>query len=645
MSLDLRPRLQPIVRTKTFLLLVLVCITTGVYWQLSHHEFVNYDDPGYVVNNPHVNTGLNENNVAWAFTSFHQSNWHPLTWLSHMADVRLFGMDAGSHHLVNVLFHLANTVLLFLFLNRATGALWKSSFVAALFALHPLHVESVAWVAERKDVLSTLCWMLALILYVRYVERPGRLRYLSVLGVFALGLMSKPMLVTLPFALLLLDYWPLGRMAPGRRNLGPLLLEKVPLVALSIASGVVTILAQQRGGAVAHFKGVPLVFRAANALLAYVSYVGKTIWPVGLSVIYPLPATVTVLEASGAGLLLAGITAICIRLAHRHPYLIVGWLWYLATLVPVIGLVQVGEQFIADRYTYIPLIGLFSLVAWGAPALLSDRAGRRVMLSSAAGLILLACTALTWRQAGYWKNTITLFAHATDAVAGNYVAHNILGDTLAGMGRTDDAIAHYAEALRVRPDNGNALVGIGNALFRQGKVDEALGYFDEELRISPRSADGHFYKGLVLMEQGHLGPAIDHYRAALGTDPDRADALMNLGIALIRQGKFDEGFRCFAQALRSDPNNAEMLVTAGLALGMRGRLDEGIRYFRDAVRAKPEFADAHYNLGAALARQGKLDEAIFHFQEALRLDPGLEAAKGSLSAAGAARRGEESASH
>ncbi len=635
---DVRSLPEKAIRSKAFALLVVVCITAGAYWQIGRHDFINYDDPRYVVNNPHVNSGLNRDNVLWAFATFSESNWHPLTWLSHMVDVRLFGMDAGRQHMVNVLFHLANTVLLFLFLDRATGAWGPSLFVAALFALHPLHVESVAWVAERKDVLSTLFWMLALISYVRYAERPGRFRYLGVLLAFAFGLMSKPMLVTLPFALLLLDYWPLGRMRPGKSSLRGLIPEKVPFVALSIASAVVTILAQQKGGSVAHFKALPPISRGANALSAYVSYLGKTIWPDHLAVIYPLAPTIATLPALGAGLMLAFITAICVRLARRHPGLIVGWLWYLLTLVPVIGLVQVGVQSMADRYTYVPLIGLSMMAAWGAPVLLPDRPAKRVLLSSAAGLVMLACAVLTWRQAGSWRDTITLFSHAADAVDRNYVAHDILGDTFVEMGRTDDAIVHYSKALQVWPDDGNALVGMGNALLKQGKTKDALRYLDEELRIDPRSSDGHFYRGSVLLEAGELDAAIADFREALRTSPGRADALMNLGTALIRQGRFEEGFACYTRALAADPDNAEMHVTAGLALAVQGRLDEGIAHFRAAIRAKPAFADAHYNLGAALARQGQFDGAIVEFREAVRLAPALEQARRGLEAAIARER-------
>lgn len=420
--------------------------------------------------------------------------------------------------------------------------------------------------------------------------------------------------------------------------MGRLVLEKVPLVMVSIASGVVTLLAQQKGGSVAHLNGLSPGARCANALSAYASYLGKTIWPQNLAVIYPLAPTIAMLPALGAGLLLVCMTVTCLRLARRHPYMIVGWLWYLLTLVPVIGLVQVGLQATADRYTYVPLIGLFMMAAWGAPALLPQGPGRRVVLSSAAGLVLLVCAALTWRQAGYWKDTITLFGHAVDVVDRNYVAYDILGDTFVEMGKTDDAIVHYSKALQVWPDDRSALVGMGNALLKQGKTKDALRYLDEELRIDPRSSDGHFYRGAVLMEEGELDAAIADYREALGTEPGRADALMNLGTALIRQGRFDEGFAFYTRALAGDPDNAEMHVTAGLALAVQGRLDEGIVHFRDAIRAKPGFADAHYNLGAALARQGRFDEAIVEFREAVRLAPALEQARRGLEAATARER-------
>jgi len=633
---------------KTSLCLLLILVTASVYSQVRDHEFVNYDDPEYVVDNPHVNTGMNPGNFSWAFTSVHAANWHPLTWLSHMVDVQLFGLDAGRHHLMNVLLHLANTLLLLFLLYQTTGSYWKSLIVAALFALHPLHVESVAWIAERKDVLSTLFWMLTIIFYVRYVTRPGRFTYLAALCAFGLGLLSKPMLVTLPLGLFLLDYWPLGRISfwkygfqaerslflkAKRPRMRWLLAEKAPFVALSIASSIITLHAQWQGGSVAYLREVPIPFRVANALVAYVAYLGKLFWPRDLAVIYPLPPTLTVVQIAGAALVLVCITGISVAAAQRHPYLIVGWLWYLLTLVPVIGLVQVGQQFIADRYTYIPFIGLFVMMVWGLSAILSARSHGGIVLASMAGLTVSVCTILAWRQLGYWKNTITLFDHACDAIADNYVAHNILGDTLVKMGRIDEGIVHYSKALQVWPDDSQALIGMGVAFSRQGKMDQALHYYDEELRNHPESADGHYSKGLVLMKQGDLDTAIWHYREALRIEPNQVGAQMNLGTALIREGKTEEGFGYYYAALRNNPRNAEAHVTVGLALAMEGKLDDGMRYFEEAIQIKPDFADAHYNVGVALARQGKFDEAISRFREALRLEPGLEAAKAGLAAA------------
>lgn len=634
---------------KILICLLLIVATGSVYWQVKDHGFVNYDDPEYVVDNPHVNTGLSADNALWAFTSAgYAANWHPLTWLSHMLDVQLFGLDAGRHHLMNVLFHLANTALLLLLLYRMTGAYWRSVFVAALFALHPAHVESVAWISERKDVLSTLFWLLTMLCYVAYVRRPGSVRYLAALCAFTLGLLAKPMLVTLPVVLLLVDYWPLGRVALGGRRthaeigvfaqtppppLGRLLVEKIPFFALSIASAGITLQAQWAGGSVAYLKEVPIPFRFGNALVAYVSYLGKMFWPRDLAVIYPLPPTLTVVEIAGAGVVLAGITALCLWMARRRPCLIVGWLWFLVTLVPVIGLVQVGQQFIADRYTYVPFIGLFIMMAWGLPPFLTGRRYGPAVLTAGACVTVVACTVLTWRQLGYWKNTLTLLGHAAAVVPGNYVAHNILGDTLVKMGRVDEGMAHYAKTLAVWPDDSAALIGMGMAYTKEGELDRALRYFNEELRDHPDSADGHYYKGLVLMKQGDLDSAITQYREALRIKPDQVGAQMNLGTALIREGKTEEGFRHYYAALKSNPYNAEAHVTVGLALAMAGKLDEGIAHFRQAVRIKPDFADGYYNLAVALARQGRFDEAITNFRETLRLQPGLAAAKQGLAAA------------
>ncbi|MEW6599885.1 MAG: tetratricopeptide repeat protein [Nitrospirota bacterium] len=581
-------------RNKIFISLFLVLATFAVYWQTAGHQFVTYDDGVYITENPHVKAGPTMDGVKWAFTTTRAGNWHPLTWLSLMLDVGMFGLYPGFHHLMNTAFHAANTVMLFLLLLRLTGAFWPSAFAAALFALHPLHVESVAWAAERKDVLSAFFWILTLLYYDKYVKHPGKLNYILVLCAFALGLMSKPMLVTLPLVMLLMDYWPLGRIRPGRK--WRLILEKVPFLAVSAISSVVTIYAQQKGGAVASVKALPLSFRAVNALWSCVLYLGKMLWPVNLAVIYPIPSSLTIVQGLLSGLLLAVITGFTVRYAKQRPYLLTGWLWYLITLLPVIGLVQVGRQSMADRYTYIPFIGLFIIIAWGMQIIAGDKRFRRAAVSAAACIILLVLTALTWRQIGYWKDSITLFSHAVETVDNNYIAHENLGYALAQSGRLDEAAYHYAEALRISPDYERALTGMGNVLVKQGKSKEGIYYTNRALVLNPDSAEAHF----------------------------------NMGFALMSEGRDMEAARHYSEGLRSDPENAEIHFILGVILAEGGRLDDGISHFSEALRINPDFAEAHYSLGVALLREGKLDESIRHFTEALRIKPDFAEAGLSL---------------
>jgi Flp pilus assembly protein TadD len=596
-------------KNKALTSLLLVAAIWAVYWQVGNHQFVNYDDGRYILENPHVRTGLTGQNFVWAFTATYASNWHPLTWLSHMLDVQLFGLNPGPHHLVNVMFHSLNTVLLFLLLLRMTGAYWESVFIAALFALHPLHVESVAWVAERKDVLSAFFWMLTLLFYARYAERPGRGRYLLTLGSFALGLMAKPMLVTLPIVLLLIDYWPLGRLRFGQSGLlqaraaqaqetSPrrLVWEKIPFIALSAASSIVTLYAQHKGGAVSSIKAVPIGFRLINALWAYLLYLGKMVWPVDLAVLYPLPPTLSVVQGLSAGVFLAGMSILVIRSAKRHPYFLVGWLWYLVTLVPVIGLVQVGSQSMADRYSYLPLIGIFIMLAWGMRLIAGNDRVRRTAVAATAIVLVIAFSATTWHQLGYWKNSFTLFGHAASAVPDNCIAHEALGLVLAKSGRFDEAISHYSESLRIWPEYDRALIGMGNVLVRQGKLEEAAAFANKALRVKPDSSEAHFLLGFVLMKQGNNDEALYHYFAGL----------------------------------RSDPDNEGIHHVIGVILGVQGKLDESIEQFKEALRIKPDYADAHYGLGVSLLRQGKLDESIGHLTEALQLKPDFVQARLSL---------------
>jgi len=500
-------------RSNFIVSLFLTIATLAVYWQAGNHEFINYDDITYVTGNPHLQAGFSPEGIIWAFTSGYAGNWHPLTWISHILDIQLYGMDPGRHHLTNVLFHIGNTLLLFLVFRRMTGALWCSAFIAALFALHPLHVESVAWIAERKDVLSTFFWMLTMGAYAWYVERRGFLRYLLVLLFFILGLMAKPMLVTLPFVLLLLDYWPLSRFQFGHQNgniviqrksvVIRLICEKIPLFALAAASCIVTLFAQQSGGAVCSFSAFPINIRIANALVSYVGYIVKMLWPHQLAVLYPYPGMLPWIQVIGACLLLVFISILAFMALKRCPWLIVGWVWYIVTLVPVIGLVQVGSQAMADRYTYVPLIGIFIMIAFGVPELMSGWRYRKIGLSTMAVACLLVLMATTWFQVRYWANSVTLFERALAVTENNYVLHSNLGVTLFSKGKVDEAIDHFHDAMRINPRYAKAHNNLGTALIHKGKVKKAIAHFREALRIRPGYSDAHdnLQKAISLVEK------------------------------------------------------------------------------------------------------------------------------------------------
>jgi Flp pilus assembly protein TadD len=609
--------------------------TLLVYWQVRNHDFVNLDDNLYVTKNRHVQAGFTREGILWAFTSTQASNWHPLTWLSHMLDYTFFGLEARGHHLTNMLLHVINSVFLFLLFSRMTGAFWQSGFVAALFALHPLHVESVAWISERKDVLSTLFWILTMWAYVRYVASPGAGRYLLVFLLLGLGLMAKPMLVTLPFVLLLMDYWPLGRFQTGQaghpitrtnqnQNTAPyqwsrtlsLVWEKVPLIGLSAASSIVTYLVQHSGGAVQSFTLFPLKVRVANAWVAYVSYIGKMIWPRNLAVLYPHPGKVAWWQAVGAGLLILILSALVIRTARRHPYLSVGWLWYLGTLVPVIGVIQVGAQSMADRYTYVPFIGLFAMVAWGVPQLTARWRFRRLVLSISTGFLISILMTCTWVQAGYWRNSVSLFKHALKVTTDNYFAHVNLGIALYKQGKVDEAIAHYHESMQITSNYSIAHNSLGAAFLGQGKLREAVTHFSRALQIDPNYEDARANMRIALQKMGKSGGEAEGHNLQ--------------AIALAAKGRLDEAVTHLAEALRIRPDFEEAHYNMGNILAQQGKLDEAIVHFSNVLRIKPNYAEAHNNLGIALARQGKLNDAVDHFSEALRIRPNFAEAKNNL---------------
>ena len=618
------------IRLDLMVCLFLGLITLAVYWQVRDHEFINYDDPLYVTKNHHIKSGLTLKTIVWSFTAEVAANWHPITLLSHMLDVQLFGMNPGSHHLTNLFFHMANTLLLFLVLRRMTGALWQSAFVAALFAVHPLHVESVAWVAERKEVLSTFFWILTMWGYVRYVEHPGVKRYVLVVAFFMLGLMAKPMLVTLPFVLLLLDYWPLKRFQFGQSGGGRLVLEKMPLFTLSAATSVVSYLAQQSGGAIESLSVHTVGARTANALVSYATYIIKIPWPCSLALPYPYPQNLPWWQVVGACLLLAFITFIALKAIRQRPYIAVGWSWYMGTLMPVIGLVQIGSQAMADRYTYIPLIGIFVIFSWGVPELLARWRYKRAVVAMISSVIILAMMTLAWIQARYWANSISLFEHALDATVNNVIAHNQLGTALENQNKITEAIRHYSEVLRIYPDNDKTYNNLGNALIKQGKITEAIRHYSEALRINPENDKAHNNLGFALGEHGKIAEAIRHYSEALRINPEFDSAHNNMGLALENQGKITEAIRHFSEALQINPENYKAHNNLGITLLNQGKITEAIRHFFEALQIEPGIAETHNNLGTALANQGKIADAIRHYSEALRINPEFDHAHNNL---------------
>lgn len=610
---------------------LLLLVTAAVYWPVHDFQFVSFDDTLYVTDNNRVREGLSVGNAAWAFTATAASNYHPLTWLSHLADVQLFGLNAGRHHQVSLLFHLLNTLLLLLVLQRLTGAFWRSFWVAALFGLHPLHVESVAWVSERKDVLSAFFWLLTMWSYGWYAERPGKARYLSVFLFLGLGLLAKPMLVTLPFVLLLLDYWPLGRLRKGQteeqgffapRPITFLLLEKVPLLGLSLASSVATYLVQQQSAAMVSLETFPFPFRLANGVVAYAAYMGKTIWPTRLAAFYPHPATDINWPAVGGALfLLAFISWFAVRRRRQIPFLLVGWLWFTGTLVPVLGLVQVGTQAMADRYTYIPLIGLFIVASWGWGRVMEMWPSGRRFLTAASIVVILVLLPVTRKQVNTWRDSETLFAHALTVTEDNYLAHNSVGVELESQDRLREAAWHYREALRIKPDYVVAHSNLGVVLARQGSLQEAISHFSEALAIRPQYAIAHSNWGIALEKQGRLREAMFHYKAAIAADPDNQEGHYNLGLTLLKQGRLTEAAAHFSEALRISPTLKEARNNLGLVYMELGRLAEAVEQLQVLVNFEPNFIQARYNLALALSRQGRFAEADDQYTVVLRLNP------------------------
>jgi tetratricopeptide (TPR) repeat protein len=591
-----------------------------------------FDDGTYIVNNRHVVGGLTQENVRWAFTTLYGGNWHPLTWLSHMLDAHLFGLRPLGHHLVNVLFHLANSILLLWVLYLLTGALVRSLFVAALFALHPLHVESVAWVAERKDVLSTCFFLLSLWAYHRYVGRPGALRYAGVLTLFLLGLMSKSMVVTFPFVLLLLDWWPLGRFGHVRGQVGSgagkewrqrlvrLFVEKIPLLVLSAAVAAVSFFAQRGWGAMT-LESIAFPIRLANALVTYLKYMYKLLLPINLAVFYPHPgADLPVWKAVAAFLVLTGITLFFLKAARIRPFLTMGWFWYLGMLVPVIGLVQVGSQAMADRYTYLPSIGLFVSLVWTLYEVVRRRQSA-VPLFLAATLLASVYGALTWTQTRYWRDGLTLFGHAAASVPESWLAHNNYGHELMAQNSFAAAADEFALAVQLRPGKPGAHYNLALAFEALGRRREAIEAHRKALRLDPGFVDARLHIAILLAAQLDFDEADRNLREALRVNPGSVEAHFLLADLLAKRGRHPEAIARYREVLRLRPDLSDAYLNAGNSYSDMGREDDAIAMYQMALRTNPASDRGHFNTGLSLERLGRYEEAAVHFRRAMAINP------------------------
>ena len=599
--------------------MALVLAVGVLYAPVAHFAFVSFDDPEYVARNPHVQTGVGWAGVVWAFTAAHAANWHPLTWLSHMVDWSLYGTWAGGHHLTSVTLHALSAVVLLLALVRLTGAPWESAAAASVFALHPLRVESVAWVSERKDVLAALGWVTAMVAYAGFVERRSLTAYLGVATCFVLGLLAKPMVVTLPFALVLLDLWPLQRVR--REGWRRLLVEKLPLFGLAALMAWVTYRVQSGAGAVASLAHESLEERVGNAILAYASYLGHALWPFGLAVFYPQAAVTPwdrVVVATGG---LVAMTGVAIWQWPRRPYLLVGWLWFVGTLVPVIGLVQAGDQAMADRFTYLPSIGLALIAAWGLGDIARRSAARRRLVTAGIAIVLLGWCIQTRAQVETWRDSRTLYAHALAVTTRNHLAHGNLGLLLLDDGRVDEAMTHFAAAVEARPTSPKAHVNLGVGLATLGRHAEALREYERAVQLDPRLPVAQYNLGLELVEVGRVDEALVHYEEAIRLDPEYASPHVNLGLVLATRGQLDEAITHYRRALVLDPTLAAAYNDLAVALERQGHIADALDAYRAAVRARPDDPRSRFNLGAVLLGQGMAGEAVPQYRELVRIDP------------------------
>lgn len=645
--------------------LALVAGTMALFSPLFHYDFLTFDDQLYVTENPYVLSGLHANSLLWAFQTSTSGNWIPLTWISHMLDCQIFGLKAGGHHFTNVLIHAINAALLFLILHRMTGATWRSAMVAGLFAWHPAHVESVAWIAERKDVLGAIFGLLALLAYASYAGKLAissgkrKLFYLSSILLFALSLLAKPMLVTLPFVMLLLDFWPLGRL--NRSSWPRLVMEKTPMFALTAACCAWTIWAQEKSRAVASLQEIHFGHRLEHVLASYLDYAGMLLFPRGLAIFYPYPAKEQLALVMAGAAMLVAVSLLAIVLARRRPWMAAGWFWFVGMMVPVIGLVQVGDQSVADRYTYLPSIGLFLIAAWGG----AEMAGRLPVvkwLAVAAGAALIVCT---WRQERYWKDTRAAFGRALKVTRNNYVAmallgslraedgdlpgamrlyreslavkpnyfkgHFFLGHGLEEEGKLDEAQAEYELALRLEPSFEPGHIFLGVLLAREGRNDQAAAQYEAVLKINPRSATAHNDLARLLQTEGKLDESAEHYLEAIKYDSSLAQAHNNLGILYLQKGRPADAIRQLREALRLNPGNAETEINLALALNQQEQWKEALELLQRLAPAQPNNANLQYQYGLALAHQGQTREAMSQYAKAILLTPNFAEALNALS--------------
>jgi Flp pilus assembly protein TadD len=641
--------------------LALAALTAIVYAPVRTFELVNWDDPSYVTENPIVRGGLTPASALWALTTTHSPYWHPMTWLSLLLDVSLFGGDVGAYHVTSVAIHIATTVVLFLLLRRMTAAVVPSAFVAAIFAVHPLHVESVAWIAERKDVLSTLFWALTIWAYVSYVRAPSVGRYVVVVVWYALALMSKPMVMTLPVVLLLLDWWPLGRWRAGpagsddpayRRRGGAahvrLVVEKLPLFAMAVATGIATVVVQRQVGAVAGLEALPLSQRVENAIVSCVVYIWKTVWPSNLAAFYPLhsyPLWLVLLAAAG----LTALTIAAVLVRTRRPHVMVGWLWFLVTVAPVIGLTQAGEQARADRFMYVPMIGLLIIPAWelywlpvrssqdirrsaGGGGGLPTRFSPELLVSFLGLLGLLVYASVARAQVMTWADSETLWRHAVAAVPRNYIAYQKLGQALRDRNQLDEALENLRLALANAPPHSPAFEAmvrddLGLVLNRHGRPDDAAREFDAAVRLDPEFAEAQLNLANALAADGRFSDAEPHYQAAIALKPDLVEPQVGLGGVLLQQRRPADAIPHYEAAIRRDPSLAQAHNGLGAAYGMQGRDADAMREYDEALRLDPSLVTAHFNVAVLMAREGRTDEARHHLDTALQIDPGYTPAR------------------